>query len=659
MPQVSHGNTDLHWCTGCDVPLIRGGACPSCGSEPLRIKHTPPGDIRPGFPHDIDEVEHLADRQWGPGAGRALGIHGSPVLLNPCPAPDRLDEVIAGGHVICSVSFSQKELSTMLLLRRDGGARLNGSGFTPEKGYVVCDPTAVPFIMDGMNLLSPGITDCSDGILPGDEVLVIDDDGRVIASGLSRKHSRDMVGTRGMGVKIRWSALPEENSTGNPQEQPEREWKETWDHVVDVNRPHLHSLVKRSVSFIRDAVKRYGPKAAVSYSGGKDSLATLLLTRDAGFELPVMFVDTGIEFPETVEHVRAIAGEMELDLIVGRPRNDFFELVKVFGPPGRDYRWCCKSCKLGPTVSLIREHFPDGVLTFIGQRRYESDTRERKGAVWKNPWVPQQTGASPVQDWTALDVWLYIFLKGARYNPLYERGFQRIGCWLCPSCDLAERELLNLTKVDQEPWSRILEEERKMRDLPEEWIEKGFHRFKKLPPHMVRLAGEMGMERELLDTGRISKGRKGSFMFVDGYGSCADGLSQEGVLNPGMERKRFISLLNIIGPVTNIEGTEGVEVRPEGWSMKRAAVESYSDGTIVIRGSSEDEIKNVRRKLESVIKRTEGCIGCGICVGRCSSDALHIDESGKVMISEEKCIHCGMCLGPCPAESFVRDPYTV
>ena len=176
---------------------------------------------------------------------------------------------------------------------------------------------------------------------------------------------------------------------------------------------------------------------------------------------------------------------------------------------------------------------------------------------------------------------------------------------------------------------------------------------------LAGMAGEMGMERELLDTGRISKGRKGSFMFVDGYGSCADGLSQEGVLNPGMERKRFISLLNIIGPVTNIEGTEGVEVRPEGWSMKRAAVESYSDGTIVIRGSSEDEIKNVRRKLESVIKRTEGCIGCGICVGRCSSDALHIDESGKVMISEEKCIHCGMCLGPCPAESFVRDPYTV
>jgi putative ABC transport system ATP-binding protein len=83
-------------------------------------------------------------------------------------------------------------------------------------------------------------------------------------------------------------------------------------------------------------------------------------------------------------------------------------------------------------------------------------------------------------------------------------------------------------------------------------LEEGARKFAR------HLAREKGMERKLLDTGRMSKGREGSFMFVDGYGSCADGLSQEGVLNTGMERKRFISLLNIIGTLDSPSGGEAL-----------------------------------------------------------------------------------------------------
>lgn len=656
MPVVRHGRMDLSWCRKCVSPLISRGKCPTCDSLTIKVGHTPPGDIRPAFPFDIDQISKLADGQWGKGTGEALGLRKGPVLLNPCPAPDRLDEIISNGHVLGSISFSSRYLRDTLILRRGGGEEMRSSGFRPERGYVVCDPTAVPFILDGKNLLSPGIIGAADGIEPGDELLILDENGLIIGSGLSKKSSDDMVGTKGMGVKVRWTISPDENIDIS-RNGPKRSWEEIWDHVVEVNTKYIRSKVKGSIRFIRQTMEDFDLPAVVSYSGGKDSLATLLLTKDAGLDLPIMFIDTGIEFPETVDHVHDLVDRMGLKLYEGNPAVPFFENLEKFGPPGRDYRWCCKSCKLGPTTSLIGKNFEDGVLSFIGQRRFESDTRERKGSVWRNPWVPQQRGASPVQNWTALDVWVYIFKKKAPYNPLYARGFQRIGCWLCPSCDLAETSLVSNTEVDTEPFESFLRRTRDEGGYPEEWLKHGFHRFKSPPPHMRVLAQELGIEKDLAESPGIR--RKGSDLLemVDGYGSCVDGLSKEGILGKDIIWDRTIDILKIIGTVMMIEGTDGYSVRPQNWRMKRPAIEIYRDGTMVIRGGDEEEIRDLERRFVSVLKRAAGCVGCQICIGRCEKRAIELDDQGRITIDDSRCVHCGMCLGPCPAESFGSDPY--
>ncbi len=653
MPVVRHGSMDLHWCRECDIPVMRRGPCPECGVKLSGVKYTPPGDIRPGFPHDMEEIKKLADDQWGSGAGEGLSLENGPVLLNPCPAPDRLDEVISGGAVIGSVQFSSLHLHSSFILREEGGQRLVSSGFKPERGYVVSDPSAVPFLVDGKNLLSPGIVDCSPGIEPGDEVLIVDPDFKILGSGTSRKKSDEMAGTRGMGVKVRWAA---ELKPGSGPTAPEKEWKEIWDKTVDLNSPVIGSKVKGSVNFIKRIVSEEDLPVAVSYSGGKDSLATLLLVMDAGLKPPLMFIDTGLEFPETVRHVHDLAEELDLELLEGKPENGFYDNIDRFGPPGRDFRWCCKTCKLGPTSSLIREHFPDGVLTFIGQRRFESDSRERKGSVWRNPWVPMQKGASPVQDWTALDIWLYILSKGVNYNPLYANGFQRIGCWLCPSCDLAETSLVRETEVDTSLWKEYLEKHRVESGLPREWMEHGFHRFKRPPPHMKKLAEELGLKDELFKTGKKS-GSAALIDLVDGFGSCVDGISQEGILADRLDHVRLKMMANILGKVSDIDGTGGFEVRPESWKMKRAALEAYPDGTIVIRATDQESLLELRKGLLSILKRTDGCIGCMICAGRCPAGSIQRDEEGKISIDPHTCMHCGACLGPCPAEAFIEDPY--
>ena len=285
---------------------------------------------------------------------------------------------------------------------------------------------------------------------------------------------------------------------------PVPEGSQTWDMAVEANAPELDKRIAWAKNHILKTINRYEElPVAVSYSGGKDSLATLLLVLDAGIEPKLIFMDTGLEFPETLENVARTAETYGLELLVEEAGDAFWNAERYFGPPAKDFRWCCKTCKLGPTASLIRQHFPDGVLSFIGQRQYESMQRYEKGDVWRNPWVPGQVGASPIQRWPSMLVWLYLFRKGAEYNPLYEKGLERIGCWLCPAADLAEFETIDEHSEDSEKWLGILEEYASARGLPKEWVELGLWRWKRLPKGMIDFLEKNGIDipQEISTTG--------------------------------------------------------------------------------------------------------------------------------------------------------------
>jgi ferredoxin len=49
----------------------------------------------------------------------------------------------------------------------------------------------------------------------------------------------------------------------------------------------------------------------------------------------------------------------------------------------------------------------------------------------------------------------------------------------------------------------------------------------------------------------------------------------------------------------------------------------------------------------SVIDR-ETCSGCGVCVDRCPTDAISLDDDGRAVREEDHCIGCGVCARFCP-----------
>ena len=125
----------------------------------------------------------------------------------------------------------------------------------------------------------------------------------------------------------------------------------------------------------------------------------------------------------------------------------FWDLIDHFGPPGRDYRFCCHGLKAQRINEIIDEVAPgEKFLSFLGQRRYESFSRAAEQRVYVNSFIPQQIAAAPIKNWNAMEVWLYILhyphivnneQVKVPVNEMYYHEFERIGCYLCPASDLA------------------------------------------------------------------------------------------------------------------------------------------------------------------------------------------------------------------------------
>jgi phosphoadenosine phosphosulfate reductase len=627
------GKMLLHWCEACNVPVL-GKQC-GCGKKTKKIEVTPPGDIRPAFENDIKRINSVSEKQFNVPLIPEAHI----VVLNKAPYEDRMDEVIVDGEVLASLRFEIESCEWVLLPRLEGARQLfQGRDRKDLRKWVVIEPTIVPLILKkGASVLAPGVLDADPEIRKEDEVVVLNPAGEVVCCGRARMTGKEMCEeNRGAAVKPRWSGEPGPKRT-NPAGQ-------SWDDVVKANEKILDFMVENAHTFIKNVAGSMSMKVSVSYSGGKDSLAVLQLVDETLDDYEIMFADTGLEFPETLENVKKVVSYYGKELRTVSAGDSFWNSISVFGPPTLDTRWCCKICKLGPITRLINENYEGGCLSFIGQRQYESHARFISKKVWKNPWVGNQVGASPIQEWTALHIWLYLFKTKAPYNPAYEKGYDRMGCWLCPSSSLADFFQLEEShpELAKKLNSCLLAYTEKM-GLSPEWVKYGLWRFKRYPKVLQALAEKKGIS--LLPSQEAPK--ELFFEVTTGYRPCkVGGITADGSFGQAidMETLEESGMLFPIGKVSFIEGAASVS-----FGDSRAQV--FASGNVNGRSESENTLKQLIRMVEFSVRRALLCKGCGICVGHCEHKSIEIKEK-RVKI-RENCVHCGACIEVCPLVKFI------
>jgi phosphoadenosine phosphosulfate reductase len=597
------------------------------------VKLSPPGDPFPAMEGHVGRAIRAIDRQFGDGVGRHLLPDEKMIVMNKVSSLDAMYEIIVDGQMLGRLRFEIPHQSYKFILSLEGGRLIGEVG---RQKWVSIYDEVLKFLKDGANLLLPGVVGCDSGIQLDDEVWIVDSSGKVVGVGIAKMSGEDMANSeKGHAVKIR--------DISDPVKPRYIQKPATWDEAVRSNEADLVKIEQEATDFVKRTVHKVNAPVVVGFSGGKDSLATYLVVEKAlGESPPLFFVDTGLELPETLEHIREFAELRNAKVISDAAGDQFWESVDTFGPPARDFRWCCKVLKLGPAAKTIADELGGHSLSFMGQRKLESFQRSIEPRVTSNPWVPGQTSANPIQNWNALEVWLYIFREKAPFNPLYNEGYHRMGCYLCPSSPLAELASLKDTHPElHSRWNDKLGEWAERLEYPSEWASYGFWRWKKLPSGQMQLIESEGLD---IKAERPSPTERMKLEIVQGVAPCVSAnFSLEGQFSSGIDLDRVSELLGIFGQ-TKLSEDLGVLRVKSGFN----SINLFSSGSLVIRGENEKQIEQLAEKVARAVTRAMFCQACGSCVPQCEHDALFL-KNDKISVNETKCTHCLKCDNwPCP-----------
>ena len=582
----------------------------------------------------LQRAIHAIDAQFGEGVGPALLPSSKTMVLNKVSSLDAMYEIIVDGYMIGRLRFDIPKRGYTFILSREGARRI---GKLSKQKWVSIHDGVLQYLKDGANLMLPGVQGCDSGIEANDDIWIVNSEGAVVGSGIARMSGEEMAqGSKGFAVKIREVSGSTEPEINDKQAN--------WDDAVRANERDLENIENEATSFINRVIERNGDlPLVVGFSGGKDSLAAYLVVEEAtGKSPPIFFMDTGLELPETIQFIKSFAEKRDVEIIGEKAGDQFWESIDIFGPPARDFRWCCKVLKLGPAATSIADMIGKETLTFMGQRKLESFQRSIEPRVTENPWVPGQISANPIQKWNALEVWLYTFLKNEDFNPLYNRGYHRMGCYLCPSSPLAELESLRQTHPEyHKKWEQKMREWAEKYGFPNDWYELGFWRWKTLPQGQMNLVNDLGLD---ISSTRQSPGEKIELNVTKGVAPCTkSGFSLEGAFNSGLDLNRVSKIMPIFGK-TKLSEELGVLRNVSGENH----ISLFSSGSVVVRGPDERAVEKLTAKIERATKRALLCQACGSCVPQCEHGALNLDE-GKISVDEEKCIGCLECDNwPCP-----------
>jgi len=188
--------------------------------------------------------------------------------------------------------------------------------------------------------------------------------------------------------------------------------------------------VKQAREIIKEANDIFSGKLPLAFSGGKDSLVILHMTLDINPNIPVIYNNTTVEFPETLQYVKKLQEEWAINMHVTSNSFSFFQMTKERGWAGHEDRWCCKPFKEEPAFQFMTRSGFKAEIT--GTTRTESIYRRSLSPIKMPSKDPKIIRVNPIYDWNEWEVWRYIRENNLPYNPLYDMGYRRIGCWCCP-----------------------------------------------------------------------------------------------------------------------------------------------------------------------------------------------------------------------------------
>jgi len=245
----------------------------------------------------------------------------------------------------------------------------------------------------------------------------------------------------------------------------------------------LEAKVRMSLERIRAWYEHWDGEVYVAWSAGKDSTVLLDLVWSIYPDVPAVFSNTGLEYPEIVQFAKEVkARHPDREVIIVRPKRTFRDVVLNEGYPvvskktsrmlrilknekdnpawANTYRlydtgfkqdgtyskasklpekwrplleqpWsatelCCDILKKEPLDTYSKE---SGRKRMMGIMAAEGGLREKREHC--NIFDTRDPSSAPMLFWTEADVWEYIRTRNLPYSKIYDMGETRTGCMFC------------------------------------------------------------------------------------------------------------------------------------------------------------------------------------------------------------------------------------
>ncbi len=202
---------------------------------------------------------------------------------------------------------------------------------------------------------------------------------------------------------------------------------------------HLDELEAEAIFVIREVVAQF-ERPALLFSGGKDSIVLAYLSKKAFYParipFPLIHIDTGHNFPETIAYRDKLVSELNVQLIVGSVQESI-DKGRVKEETG--YYASRNALQTVTLLDTIEQYKIDAAMG--GARRDEEkarakerffshrdefgqwDPKNQRPELWslfngrKHP--GEHFRVFPISNWTELDVWQYLQRENIPLPALY------------------------------------------------------------------------------------------------------------------------------------------------------------------------------------------------------------------------------------------------
>lgn len=239
----------------------------------------------------------------------------------------------------------------------------------------------------------------------------------------------------------------------------------------------LQAKIDYSVNLLRKAESlalRLDPENGfyLAFSGGKDSQALYHIAKMAGVKFKAHMSLTSVDPPQVIRFVKKNYPDVELI----KPKMSIYDMaIKKHMLPTQRIRWCC---------AVYKEVHGAGSVTLTGIRHQESSRRAKRKEFEKGREGQKDSFLgnfdqfseheetmvscigggkekiilSPIIRWTDRDVWEFLNGNGIEHCSLYDEGYTRIGCILCPMANYKskQRDIERFPHVKRN-WVRVIQ----------------------------------------------------------------------------------------------------------------------------------------------------------------------------------------------------------